>query len=444
MRVLRPISVLTFRLSVCLGAALFFLSAAEPNTKPATRKPASASAHGAARPDQAGHDTPTERRDRNVDPLVRSGFDHFYNVEYPLAIRDFQAAVAAAPEDPDRYNHLAQAVLFSVMYRAGALESQMVTGSNPYLRRAKMEPTAAEMKQIEDALERVMVLTDARLEKNENDVPALYARGAAFGLRGTYNYMIKHAWRDALKDVTQARKLHGRVVELDPSDVDARITQGFHEYMVGSLPWTYRMLGFLAGFRGDVQDGIRILQQVAAEGSSNKTDAEMFLAVIYRREKRPQDAIALLEELRVRYPRNFLVLFELSQMYADLGNLEKAQEALDRVEQLKKQNAPGFQSMPFERIEFARGNLLFWYDHHPEAIQHLRRASEHADRLDPHAGVMTWLRLGQCLDLAGHRAEAVRAYQAALETSPESDGAKESKKYLEHPYTRDVYLKEKT
>ena len=60
-----------------------------------------------------------------------------------------------------------------------------------------------------------------------------------------------------------ARRMHNRVSELEPANVDARLVQGLHDYIVGSLPWTYRMLGFMIGVHGDKARGIRTVQDVA-------------------------------------------------------------------------------------------------------------------------------------------------------------------------------------
>lgn len=366
---------------------------------------------------------------QHEDPAIARGFDHFYNLEYPQAIAEFRRAIEAAPGEAQRHNHLAQAVLFQMMFRAGALETEMVTGGNPFLRRAKMEPTEEERKLFAAATGEALRLTAAELERNPRDAGAMYARGVALGLRGTYNFLVRRAWMDALRDITDARKLHNRVAELEPHNVDALMLEGVHDYIVGSLPWYYRTLGFLIGFRGDREKGIRTLRLVAEKGRLNRVDAKILLGVVSRRERRPQEAVPIILELLERYPRNFLLLFELSQMYSDLGRKEDALRALERIEELKRSGAPGFASLPFERIEFARGNLLFWYDEPEAAIVHLRRAAAAADHLDPNSAVTSWLRLGQCLDLLGRREEALAAYRSAVKTAPQAYEAKLARRW---------------
>ena len=50
------------------------------------------------------------------------------------------------PDSPDAYNHIAQTILYREMFRTGALESELVTGANAFLRREKMNPSARDEK----------------------------------------------------------------------------------------------------------------------------------------------------------------------------------------------------------------------------------------------------------------------------------------------------------
>jgi tetratricopeptide (TPR) repeat protein len=211
--------------------------------------------------------------------------------------------------------------------------------------------------------------------------------------------------------------------------------QGVNDYLVGSLPLFYKMLGVLAGFHGDREAGMRTLKLVAEQGAYSKVESEFLLCVIYRRERRPTQAIPMLESLHKRFPRNFLVLLELSQMYADLGERNKALAPLDKLEKLKRSGAPGLQILPEERIQFARGNLLFWHKEFDPAIRELEQATARAEVLDPNSGPSAWLRLGQCYDIKGRRGDAIRCYQRAVAFTPASEPAKEARTYIDSAFS---------
>jgi tetratricopeptide (TPR) repeat protein len=241
---------------------------------------------------------------------------------------------------------------------------------------------------------------------------------------------------DSLRDATEARKLHNRVVELDPNFIDAKLVQGVHDYVVGSLPWHWKMLGFIAGFRGDREQGIKTLHLVGQKGKLNQYDAQVLLAAIYRRERRPKDALPLLKPLIERFPRNYLLRLETVQMYSDAGDKDSALAALAKAEEMKKSGAAGYAALPMEKIYFYRGNLLFWYRDFNGAIEQLRKVTPKASSLDTNTAVMAWLRLGQSLDMAGRRPEAVEAYKQAAAVAPQSEAGKESRDYLSRPYKR--------
>jgi len=260
--------------------------------------------------------------------LLDDGWDHFYNLEYDAAIADFQRAVAQDPNSPDLHNHLAEAIVFKEMYRNGALESEMVSGNNSLLRRASMNPSPETRAQFLSEVGRALTVCDARLKKNPNDAVALYAQGIAYGLRCNYFWVVEKSWYDSLRDATSARKAHNRVVELQPNNVDARLVQGLHDYIVGSLPWQYRMLGFLVGFHGDKEKGMRIVQDVAQNGQLDKVDAEFFLCALYRRENHPERAVPIVQELIRRFPRNYILRLELSVMYSMAGDKVHGMEAV--------------------------------------------------------------------------------------------------------------------
>lgn len=372
----------------------------------------------------------------SAQPADSKGFEAFYNLDFPTAINFFREETKAKPDSPHAWNRLAYAVLYREMFRNGALETQLVTGNNPFLRRPKMEVTPEDQRDFDNALGRVFTITDAALKKNPKDVQALYSRGVAYGFRANYNFLVKKAWREALRDATDGRKLHNQILEIDPNFVDARLMQGVHDYVVGSLPWSWKAMGFLMGFRGDKAEGIKALEVVAKSGVNSKVDAQVLLATVYRREKRAQDAIPLLQGLIQRFPRNFLMRLELGQMYSDLGKRNEALAAFQSVRELKQANAPGLESLPLEKIYYYEGNLYFWYNEPDNAIDTLKKATGKTKDLDLNTALYTWLRLGQSFDMKGRREDAKKAYQQVVSLAPDSDAAKEARSFSDSPYKR--------
>ena len=370
------------------------------------------------------------------DPLAESGFVHFYNLEFDDALAAFHAEAAQLPDAADAYNHIAQTILYREMFRSGALESQMVTGTNPFLRRAKMNPSAADDKLFNDAITRAMELAGARLKTNPNDAAALYSMGVSYGLRSNYNFLVHKSWMDALHDATSARKAHHRATEADPGFTDAFLVQGLYDYIVGSLPFHWRTLGLLAGFRGNRERGIEALKVVAEKGRANRADAAILLCAIYRRERRAQDALPYLDDLIRRFPRNFLLRLELVQMYGDLGDKAKALEVVTQLDRLKRSRAAGFDQLPDEKIRYTRGNLLFWYNDLDAALDDMKSVTAKAETLDLNTGVYAWLRLGEIYDLKGQREQAIAAYRETMRYAPGSEAAREARDFMASPYRR--------
>jgi len=367
--------------------------------------------------------------------FVEQGYNHFYNLEYPQAIADFERAVALNPDDPELHNHVAQAIVIQEMYRDGSLESELVSGTNSFLRRAKLNPTPETEKRFLGEVAKAMSLSEARLQKNPNDQAALYALGISYGLRSNYYWVVKKAWRDSLKDANAARRMHNRISELEPGNVDARLVQGLHDYIVGSLPWAYRMLGFMVGLHGDKQRGIRTVQEVARNGKINRVDAEIFLCALCRRENQTRQAIPLVEDLIRRFPRNYLLRLELSQMYSMAGDGQRALEAVEQIAQLKTRHAEGYDRVPWEKVYFQEGTIQFWYNDLDRSLENLKKVAAAQD-VDLNTGVLAWMRMGQIYDMTHRRTEAMEAYRKAIAYALQAEAAQESRKYLTAPYHR--------
>lgn len=200
-----------------------------------------------------------------------------------------------------------------------------------------------------------------------------------------------------------------------------------------------RALGFIAGFHGDKARGIATIEEVARKGKENRIDAEIILCALYRREGQARRAIPLVRELIERFPRNYLLRFELAQMEAAAGRRKDALETLAGITKLKQDNAPGYGRIPQEKIDYETGNLQFWFNDLENALKNLQNATatpDHLKELDLNTAVLALMRQGQIYDLQHRRDLAVKAYQQAIQLAPDADAARESQRYIRSPYKR--------
>jgi tetratricopeptide (TPR) repeat protein len=376
-----------------------------------------------------------------ADNWIQEGNEAFYNLDYDQSIASYEKALAASPDDPVLHNHLAHALLYREMFRDGALESELVSGNNSFIRRQKLEPPADVEKRFFAEIDTAMRLGQARIAKNPRDTGALHALSVSYALRANYGFLVRKSWRASLSDASQAHKYDSQVIAIEPDNYDAKLLLGGYDYIVGQLSWSLRALGFLAGFHGDKQRGLRTIEEVAVKGKENRVDAEIVLCALYRREGQASRAIPLVSQLIQRYPRNYLFRFELAQMYGALGNRKNALDTLSEIARLKQENIPGYERVPWEKVYYETGNLEFWFDDLDRALDNLKKVTgtpEQLRELDLNTGVLALMRQGQIYDLQNRHNLAVNVYRQAVKFAPEAEAARESQHYINSPYSRPI------
>jgi tetratricopeptide (TPR) repeat protein len=372
---------------------------------------------------------------------IEEGNEAFYNLDYDQSIASYEKALAASSDDPILHNHLAHALLYRELFRDGALESELVSGNNSFIRRPKLEPPVDVEKRFFAEIDRAMQLSQARIARNPRDTVALHALSVSFALRANYGFLVRKSWKASLWDSSQAHKYDVQVTVIEPDNFDAKLLPGGYDYIVGQLSWTLRAVGFIAGFHGDKERGLHTIEEVAAKGKENRVDAQIVLCALYRREGQANRAIPLVSQLIQRYPRNYLLRFELAQMNASLGNRQNALSTLSEIARLKQEHAPGYERVPWEKIYYETGNLEFWFDDLDRALDHLKKVTgtpEQLRELDLNTGVLALMRQGQIYDLQNRHNLAVQAYRQAVKFAPEAEAARESQHYINSPYSRPV------
>ncbi|MGH9474258.1 MAG: hypothetical protein ACRD1M_16135, partial [Terriglobales bacterium] len=289
--------------------------------------------------------------------LTASGLQHFYNLEYPQAIAIFTQETQLTPDAAAAWNHLAQALLYQEMYRTGELETTLYGKGNAFLGRKRLQASPAALTAFDRANRRAFACARDRLATHAGDAHAHYDLAVAWAMLANEKFSLEHAWWPALSDAKHARAEASRTVKLEPEFVDPELILGVQSYVAGSLPWSARLLSSVVGYRGNKEQGRRLIADVAAHGERARTDASVLLAVVDRRDGLNRQAAPILLGLSTQYPRNVLFAIEAGEALEASGNHQAAERQDQSVLRRATAGAPGFNRAPLGRVWYDLGEI---------------------------------------------------------------------------------------
>ena len=369
----------------------------------------------------------------NRDPLVREAFEHYYNLDYPGAIERFERFHAAHPGDPLPTALLLDAVLFQELYRQDLLDTTFYANDGFLTGRHATVEDPKTRDRILGLADEAIKEADWRLGKNPNDVDALYARAWARALECTYLAMVQRGFGAGFRLAMKAREDDARVLELDPDYVDAKLVVGVYEYVVGALPWPFKLLIGFAGITGSKSRGLEMLNDAGKRGVITSVEARTTMALFLRREARYKEAIEVVRGLKKEYPHDFLFCLEEANLRKDDG---EGMAAVDAYREILAENARGgyFYSARMELAYFGLGDALRGQRHYAEAAQSYEQAAWTKD-VGPELKIRSLVDAGECRDLNGERQAAVRDFEAAIAAGPDTSRAGTARKYLHSAYS---------
>ena len=349
------------------------------------------------------------------DALRAQASAHSYNLEHAEAMAAFKQAVAADPADAAAYRGLATTYWLSITFTRGNMTVDDYLGRptkpNPGLAPAPPETVAA----FREAIDKAIAIARQRLAANPKDADAHYQLGAAVGLRASYTATVDGSMSGAFRAAREAYDEHEQVLSLDPKRKDAGLIVGTYRYIVATLALPLRMMAYVAGFGGNREKGLRLIEEAAGYGGENQTDARFALILLYNREKRYGDALAQLALLREKYPRNRLVWLESGSTsiraarYADAEHF--LDEGLRRFAEDRRPRMFGEDALWY----YKRGTARAWSGKPHEAEPDLRRALSVPGRKWVYA--RAHLELGRIAVNAGNKAAARPELQQAVALS---------------------------
>jgi len=368
--------------------------------------------------------------------LRRAGFELAYNLDHDEALAMFRRAVEADPGDSAAWRAMAAAAWLDLLFTRGALTADEFLSSLPESNAAVKAPPADKAAAFRTNIDKAIELAEARLRSHPNDADAHFNVGAARGMLAAYTVTVEGSLFGAVRLARRAFKEHERVLELDPSRKDAAFFTGAYRYAVANLGSVKRWMAYMAGFGGDRNRAIRMLEESAAYPSDVQADAAIILTLVYNRERRYDDALRVLEGLRQRFPRNRLLWLETGGTDMRAGRPARALEYLDT-------GIAMFEGDPRPK---AFGEAALWYAKRGAVRAALgNRAGAEADlRKALAAEGRDWvhgrchLELGKLADVSGNRTAAVAEYRrAAALCAKDRDpvGREEAERLLKKPYS---------
>ncbi len=366
-------------------------------------------------------------------PEVRAAFQQVYSMDYDEAIRRFEEIQRQHPGDPMATDYVLNAVTFQELNRLDLLDTTFYTNDG-FL---TGKHTVTEDPKVRDrirALDTEAVNeADAELKSSPNDVNALFARGWARSLEATYSGMADRAFGAGLHQAWDARSDCSRVLQLDPGYVDAKLVVGVYDYVVGALPFAFKIFIGIVGIRGSRAQGMALLQDDAARGVVTNVEARTAMMLFLRREGKYAQAAAIAHSLAQEYPHGFLFQLEEANLQKDGGEGMTAVYTYQHLIELARR--PGyFDSAHLELAYYGLGEALRGQAHDAEAVDAYRDgAFQPTTSLELRRRCL--LKAGETLDLMHDRAAAVKEYQAVMSAGADTVQGELAQKYIRSAYS---------
>jgi tetratricopeptide (TPR) repeat protein len=246
----------------------------------------------------------------STESLRKHAIQLAYEHQHDEAMRLLRQAIAREPDDSVMHRNLASVIWLKILFVRGAVTVDHYLGSFNQSNVDLKKPPPELATEFHAEIAKAIDLANKTVTAKPKDAQAHYDLGAAVALQASYIASVEGRLMAAFRAASRAYDEHEKVMQLNPARKDAGLTVGTYRYVVSTLSVPMRFMAYVAGFGGGRERGIRMIEEAAAAGGDNRTDAMFALVLVYNRERRFDDAEKVLEELRRLYPRNRLVLLE--------------------------------------------------------------------------------------------------------------------------------------
>jgi tetratricopeptide (TPR) repeat protein len=371
----------------------------------------------------------------SVTETIDRAIDLAYNLDHHKAVELARTAVTMAPNDPRAHRALAGILFLNMLFQRGAVTVDNYMGSPSKAQLNLPKPATDLDAEFKKELGLATSLAEGRLKQNPRDIDAKFETGCAYALQASYTASVEGSVMGAFGPARRAFNAHEEVLNKDPRRVDAGVVIGTYRYIVAMQAMPTRMFAYIAGFGGDKQKAIELLE-AADKTEDTHMDATVALILIYSREGRHAEALKKIREAEADYPRNRLLLLEDGAASIRAGRPAEADATLSRglavFDQDSRPKIPGERALWL----YKRGLARLLLNRKADALVDFHSVLEQ----QPVEWVRgrTHLELGKLADLTPDRSVALAEYKQAkaiCDASNDPICAADASQLLKRPFS---------
>jgi tetratricopeptide (TPR) repeat protein len=256
---------------------------------------------------------------KNIDELGIKGIDLVFDMQFEQANKIFDEMIRMDPENAIGYFLKSKSYLWMYLFSTNDKEH------------------------IERSLELFLKTIDIAkemLNKNEDDIDALFYVGNAYGYIGR-RCGETGSWIKAFWYGRKGANYLKKVIKKDHDYYDAYYGLGMYHYYTSVLPKFIKVLSFLlGGLEGDREKGIDEVILASSKGNLTRSEAKLLVAaeIYLNYEKNYEAALPLLKELTTEYPHNHFYKFNLADCYRNLYKYDLSFQTIEKALQSESLN----------------------------------------------------------------------------------------------------------
>lgn len=354
------------------------------------------------------------------DSLVTRGIKQIYSIKFEQAEKTFRELIADYPGHPAGRFFLAMIDWWKIL-----LNPDDESHDDIFFQK----------------LEDVIYQCDQILDKNPDDVDALFFKGGAIGFRGRLR-SLRESWLKAADDGREALPIVEKASSLDPGNKDVLLGFGIYDYYASVIPDEYPLLKPLMIFfpSADKAKGLKELKSTAENGKYARFEARYFLMTLYYNyENNPYKAYEYAKELNDEFPDNPVFERWRGRIAARKGDYVNSAEIFKDVLMKADSGLTGYTFLSVKReatyyvgLQYKNVNAL------DSSEYYFNKCVEYSKKLDKdgESGFMinSVLYLGMINDQMGNRGKALDYYNELLDMKEYGSSHSLAEKYIKKAY----------